>query len=92
MHTGGKENQSTNYPTLIGSQALTETTTDIGILVSNDLKPSSHCASAAAKASSVMGLVTRNFKNLDQENILVLNKTYIKPRLEYSYRYNLHIW
>jgi hypothetical protein len=41
-----------------------------------------------AKASSIMGLVRRNFKNLDQEDFLILYKTYIRPRPEYS----IQVW
>jgi ribonuclease P/MRP protein subunit RPP40 len=56
---------------------------DLGIIVRNDLKPSSQCSAAASKGMSVMGLVKRNFKNLDTESFLLLYKTYIRPQLEY---------
>ena len=43
---------------------------DLGIVVRNDLKPSSQCsataeAAAASKGMSVVGLVNRNFKKFD---------------------------
>jgi ribonucleases P/MRP protein subunit RPP40 len=56
---------------------------DLGIIVINDLKPSSQCSAAASKGTSVMGLVKRNLKNLDVDNFLILYKAYTRPYLEY---------
>ena len=56
---------------------------DLGIIVRNDLKPSAQCSAAASKGMSVMGLVKRNFKDLDAESFLILYKTDIRPHLEY---------
>ena len=56
---------------------------DLGIVVRNDLKLSSQCSAAASRGMSVMGLVKRNFKDLDAESFLLLYKTYIRPYLEY---------
>jgi hypothetical protein len=44
---------------------------DLGIIVRNDLKPSSQCSAAASKGTSVLGLVKRNFKNLDADSFLI---------------------
>ena len=35
---------------------------DLGVLISNDLKPSKQCVAAANKARSVLGMIYRNFK------------------------------
>jgi ribonucleases P/MRP protein subunit RPP40 len=56
---------------------------DLGIIVRNDLKPSAQCSVVATRGMSVMGLVKRNFKNLDTESFLILYKTYISPHLKY---------
>lgn len=68
-----------------GSHSLMETVEerDLGIIVTNDLKTSTQCSTAASRGMSMMGLVKRNFKNLDAECFLLLYKTYIRPRLEY---------
>jgi len=68
-----------------GTHVLIETVEekDLGILVKNDLKPSSQCSAAASKAMSMMGLVKRHFKDLDSDSFLLLYKTYIRPHLEY---------
>jgi len=57
--------------------------TDLGVIVSNNLKPASQCAKAAAKAMSVLGMIRRHFKKLDAEDFLLLYKTYVRPHMEY---------
>ena len=52
-------------------------------LVTSDLKPSVHCGKAAAKTSSVLGLIQRHFKYIKKESFLILYKAYIRPHLEY---------
>jgi ribonucleases P/MRP protein subunit RPP40 len=56
---------------------------DLGIIFRNYLKPSSQCSSAASKGTSVMGLMKKNFKNLDSDRFLILYKAYIRPHLGY---------
>jgi len=56
---------------------------DLGVHLTEDLKPSIQCVRSAAKARSVMGMVSRNFKRLDKEDFLLIYKTYIRPRMEY---------
>jgi len=57
---------------------------DLGIFISDNLKPSVQCTKAAARARSVLGMVRRNFKRLDCEDFLLIYKTYIRPHLEYA--------
>jgi len=56
---------------------------DLGVYVTADLKPSTQCVRAAAKARSVMGMVRRNFTRLDKEDFSLIYKTYIRPHMEY---------
>jgi len=56
---------------------------DLGIFITDNLKPSVQCTKAAAKAHSILGMVRRNFKRLDCEDFLLIYKTYIRPHLEY---------
>ena len=56
---------------------------DLGVHITEDLKPSIQCVRSAAKAKSVMGMVNRNFKRLDKDDFLLIYKTYIRPRMEY---------
>ena len=52
-------------------------------MVTDNLKPSAQCIKAAAKARAVLGMVKRNFRKLDESDILILYKTYIRPHMEY---------
>jgi len=56
---------------------------DLGVFVSADLKPSTQCIKAAAKARRIVGMVRRNFRRLDSKDFLLIYKTYIRPHLEY---------
>jgi len=38
---------------------------DLGVIITDNLKPTSQCVKAAAKARSVLGVVRRHFKRLD---------------------------
>ena len=40
---------------------------DVGVMIRNDLKPSSQCAKAAKKANSVLGQMARAFQYRDKE-------------------------
>ena len=86
MHIGRKGNRNDYVlKKSIGNTMLTDTTEekDLGIPVRNDRKPPSQCASAAAKASAVMGLVRRHLRHMDQEDLLIMYKTHIRPKMEY---------
>jgi len=56
---------------------------DLGIYITNDLKPNIQCSKAAGKARSILVMVKRNFKRLDEEDFLIIYKTYIRPHMEY---------
>jgi len=55
---------------------------DLGVFTTSDLRPSRQCSAAVSKASSVLGLIKRNFKRLDKANFLLLYKAYVRPHLE----------
>ena len=64
-------------------QSVTEEK-DLGVVISNDLKVSRQCSHAAGKASKVLGMIRRQFKNLDKPSFLILYKGFIRPHLEYA--------
>jgi len=47
---------------------------DLGVYITADLKPSTQCVRAAAKARSVSGMARRNFRRLDKEDFLLISK------------------
>ena len=55
---------------------------DLGITVTNDLKPSVQCAKAAAKAMQVLGIIKSNFVLTDGDFQLLFNG-FVHPHLEY---------
>jgi len=56
---------------------------DLGVEVSNCLKPSLQCSKAAAKAIQVLGIIKRNFVMKDEEDFRLLFNGYVRPHLEY---------
>ena len=57
--------------------------TDLGIIISNDLKPSKQCVSAAKKANMTLGMIKRHIVSRDKKTILRLYKGLVRPKLEY---------
>ena len=57
---------------------------DVGVMVSDDLKPSLQCSTAAKKANAILGRMARSFTYRDRNVWLRLYKTYIRPHLEYA--------
>ena len=56
---------------------------DIGVLITNDLKPSLQCASAAQKANQLQGRMSRSFPYRDKYTWIRLYKVYVRHLLEY---------
>jgi len=56
---------------------------DLGIIVTDNLKPSQQCIKAASKARSVLVWIKRKFGVLTVEEFKILYKTYVRPHLEY---------
>ena len=56
---------------------------DLGVLVSNNLKATSHCQAAAKKGSRALRLLKMTFSNLTLGNFKVLYSTYVRPHLDY---------
>ena len=87
MHVGHIYSYPTKYHIAEGNQQIELTTVseekDLGVFTTSDLRPSRQSAAAASKASSVLGLIKRNFKRLDKTNFLLLYKAYVRPHLEY---------
>ena len=57
---------------------------DIGVMVSDTLKPSAQCAKAAKKANSILGQMSRSFHYRDKEVWIPLYKSHVRQHLELS--------
>jgi len=56
---------------------------DLGVIITADLKSSSQCTISAATAGRVIGIVRRNFRQLDIADFRLIYTTYIRPHLEF---------
>ena len=57
---------------------------DLGVCFTKDLKPAKQCIQAAARARTILGMVRRNFRRMDEKGFCLIYKTYIRPHLEFS--------
>ena len=80
----GRSNQCKSY--LMDGQPLKACSeeTDIGVIISNDLKPSLQCAAAAKKANMTLGRMARAVTYRDRHVWLRLYQVYVRPQLEYA--------
>ena len=58
--------------------------TDLGIIVSNDLKPSKQCVSAVKKANMTLEMIKRQIVSRDKKTIVRLYKSLVRPKLEHT--------
>jgi len=57
---------------------------DLGVLVDSDLKFDTHIYSKIKTANRMIGLIKRNFRNIDFEGFLLLYKALVRCHLEYA--------
>jgi hypothetical protein len=83
MHFG---NNNGKHIYRMGDHVLeqTEEEKDVGVMVSNNLKPSKHCTKAARTASTVLGQISRAFKYRDKKIFPALYTRYVRPHLEFA--------
>jgi ribonucleases P/MRP protein subunit RPP40 len=61
---------------------------DLGIIVQNDLKCAKQCAKVVKQANRTLGMIKRSFTHLNQQIVLLLYKSLVRPHLEYC----VHVW
>ena len=60
---------------------------DLGIIISDDLKPSQQCSEAVKKANKLVGFIGRAFEFKSENNILTLYNSLVRPHLEYCVQF-----
>ena len=80
----GRNNQRYDYELNGEILKKSDLEKDLGVHVSEDLKPSRHVSVVAAKANRIVGLVKKNFDYLDRDTIMSIHCTIIRPILEYA--------
>jgi hypothetical protein len=70
----------------MGGQQLTTTTSekDVGVIISDTLKPSDQCRKAAMTAGAVLGQIQRSFHFRDRHTNVKLYVQYVRPHLEFA--------
>jgi hypothetical protein len=83
MHLGRRNN---NYVYEMAGQKLDKTREekDLGVIISDNLKPAAQCAKAAKRAQTVLGQISRAFLYRDRTVFMQLYKQYVRPHLEFS--------
>ncbi len=84
MRLGNRTDMPFNYTLDNTVLDHTELEKDLGINFDNKLKFSSHINSITKKANSVMGIVRRCFRYMDEDMFKKLYKGIVRPHLEYG--------
>ena len=58
---------------------------DLCVIVDEKLKFDTHTVTQANKANRVLGLIRRNFDNLDEEMLALMYKSLVRPHLEHCH-------
>ena len=85
----GKENPNFEYQMedkdgTIKNLTVVNCEKDLGIYVQDNLKFDQHISITVNRANRLVGLIKRAFSYLDEETLLVLHKTLIRPILDYG--------
>jgi hypothetical protein len=83
MHIGCK-NTNANYQFLGRPLVCCSEETDLGIIISTDLKFNKHCIQAEKKAMRILGYIKWHFNYRDETIVLNLYKSLVRPHLEYA--------
>jgi hypothetical protein len=83
MHLGCS-NQKSEYSMDSVKLEVTKAEKDLGILITDNLKPGAQCTMAAKMAQSVLGQKTRTFRYGDRRVFLQLYKQYVRPHLKFA--------
>jgi ribonuclease P/MRP protein subunit RPP40 len=83
MHVGAR-NPGHAYNMEGVQLSTTKEERDIGVTVSNNLRPGPQCAKAAKTASAVLRQIARAFHFRDRFTFISLYKQYVRPHLEFA--------
>ena len=82
MHMGVRNTSVEYYMNGIKLEDIEEEQ-DLGIIVQNNLKCAKQCAKAVKQANKTLGIIKRTFRHLNQQILLLLFKSLVRPHLEY---------
>src|SRR5580692_7626088 len=79
----GKSNKESEYKMGPNKIAVSKQEKDLGVIVDKSGKSSEQCIVAVKKANGMLGMIKRNIKFKSKSVIVKLNKSLVRPRLEY---------
>ena len=80
----GRNNAKTSYSMYGTALAETEQERDIGVIISNTMKPSAQCSEAARRATNILTQISRSFLYRDKETFIQLYKQFVRCHLEFA--------
>jgi len=82
MHLGGN---NLKFDYFMGSHKLEAVSQekDLGVWITDNLKPSMQCQYAYSKANRALGLIGRTISFKSEDVLIRLYKTLVRPHLEY---------
>ena len=66
---------------------MTNVEKDLGIMISDDLKPSNQCSKVVKTANKLVGFIGRTFEHKSEKVILTLYNSLVRPLLEYCIQF-----
>jgi len=79
----GRHNPGFKYTMMNNQLKVVNEEKDLGVFISDDLKPSAHCIYCYTKANQMLGLIKRTFSTKHPSILLRLYKSLVRPHLEY---------
>ncbi len=86
MHIG-INNEKVEYLMNRVELSVTNTEKDLGVMISDDLKPSNECSKVVKTANRLVGFIGRTFKHKSEKVILTLYNSLVRPLLEYCVQF-----
>lgn len=80
----GYKNECNKYTLDKNKIRSEECVKDLGIMISNDLKPNKHINNITHKANFLLGQFNRSFSCKDKDTVTKMFTTFVRPILEYS--------
>ena len=78
----GKSNPQHEYNMNGAKLEMSTEEKDVGTIVSNDLKPSKHCAQIAKKANGILGLICRGLSYRNKKTFIRIYTVFVRSILE----------
>ena len=80
----GTANQEENYSLLGSAITSVDKETDLGVVITADLKSSAQCIAAEQKTQKILGYIKRVFRYRNKQTVLALYRALVRPLLEYG--------